>query len=595
MTRSYLFNPEKTLCSGCSACASVCTHQAISMCEDDEGFLYPVIDQARCVSCGLCERACPVVGNHQANSEFGQKSYLAISEHESQYAKSATIGICTMLAQDVIKRGGRVFGVALDETSWKTSHICVSDETGIERIRNSKYIQSDPCDTYAETRYLLKQGIIVLYIGTPCQIAGLKSYLRHDFENLLTIDLICHGVYSYKLIRKEVEYWEHRLQGKVSNFKFRSKHRSGGVINFDLKKPSEPAKHYEFYGPYSPTYRSFAYNGDGINYNLRHCCYNCPFREQGRYGDITVGDAWFIEAAKYLQTNIDWKNGVSHFFGNTSKGRKNLDQILPQLKWAEIPLDEAFKQPAILPTSREIPAEREQLYKAVQTDEDYAQIIKRLLHADVEQLYEEELRKQRKTEMKNFFKRILLINKYKSIKSKLKPGWEWWFTNSFLYNFPSKRFRNYMLRKMGMTFQGDARIYAGFHIRNPRGIVLGNGVSIGPKVLLDGRKGLTIEEGAVIGYGAIIWTLNHDYNDTHFCGKGAPVTIGRRAWICSNSIILPGITIGEGAVVASGAVVTHDVEPYTIVGGVPAKVIGKRAEKEYDYLYRADKDTLHFC
>ena len=169
------------------------------------------------------------------------------------------------------------------------------------------------------------------------------------------------------------------------------------------------------------------------------------------------------------------------------------------------------------------------------------------------------------------------------------------FVTTDLYLQTYHMYFDYMLRKMGMTFQGDARIYAGFHIRNPRGIVLGNGVSIGPKVLLDGRKGLTIEEGAVIGYGAIIWTLNHDYNDIHFCGKGAPVTIGRRAWICSNSIILPGITIGEGAVVASGAVVTHDVEPFTIVGGVPAKVIGKRAEKEYDYLYRADKDNLHFC
>lgn len=595
MTRSFIFNPEKALCCGCSACVSVCTRQAISMCEDDEGFLYPIFNNPkRCVNCGLCEQVCPMMGNHQTNNEIGQKSYLAISEHESHFAKSATIGICTMLAQYVIEQGGRVFGAALDETNWRTSHICVSDETGIERIRNSKYIQSDPCDTFVETRNLLMQEIRVLYIGTPCQIAGLKAYLHHDYENLLTIDLICHGTYSYKLIRKEVQYWENRLHGKISNFKFRSKRRSGGVINFDLKKTSE-TKHYEFFGPYSPTYRCYAYNGDGVSYNIRHSCYNCPFREHGRYGDITVGDAWFIDAAKYLNTNIDRKNGVSHFFGNTRKGREYINQILPLLIWAEIPIEDAFKQPAILPAHREIPAERDQIYKAIDTDENYAQIIKRLLHTDVEQLYEEEQRKLRKTEMKNFVKRILLINKYRSIKSKLKPGWEWWFTNSFLYNFPSKRFRNYMLRKMGMTFHGDARIYAGFHIRNPRGIVLGNGVSIGPKVLLDGRKGLTIEEGAVIGYGAIIWTLNHDYNDIHFCGKGAPVTIGRRAWICSNSIILPGITIGEGAVVASGAVVTHNVEPYTIVGGVPAKVIGKRAEKEYDYLYRADKDSLHFC
>ena len=590
----YIRTQDKKLCCGCTACSAICEHKAISMQEDSEGFLFPVLDNDLCINCGLCDKICPMGSDHQANSGQDQKTYLAISEHPEHYSKSATVGICTILARLFVENGGCVFGVCLDESTWKTFHICVSDNEGIERLRNSKYIQSDLRQAFSETKDLLKKGVKVLFIGTPCQIAGLKAFLRHDYENLLTIDLICHGVYSFKLIRKEVDYWEDRLYGKVSNFKFRSKRRSGGVINFDLKKTSS-TEHHEFFGPYSPTYRCYAYNGDSVSYNIRHSCYNCPFREQSRYGDITVGDAWFIDAAKYLNINIDWKNGVSHFFGNTKKGSQYINQILPLLKWAEIPLEEAFKQPAILPAHREIPAERDQIYKAIDTDENYAQIIKRLLHVDVEQLYEEEQRKLRKTEMKNFVKRILLINKYRSIKSKLKPGWEWWFTNSFLYNFPSKRFRNYMLRKMGMTFQGDARIYAGFHIRNPRGIVLGNGVSIGPKVLLDGRKGLTIEEGAVIGYGAIIWTLNHDYNDIHFCGKGAPVTIGRRAWICSNSIILPGITIGEGAVVASGAVVTHNVEPYTIVGGVPAKVIGKRAEKEYDYLYQADKDTMHFC
>ena len=590
----YIRTQDKKLCCGCTACAAICEHKAISMQEDYEGFLFPVLDNDLCVNCGLCDKVCPMGSDHQANSGQDQKSYLAISEHPEHYCQSATIGICTILARLFVENGGKVFGVSLDESTWKTTHICVSDNEGVERLRNSKYIQSDLQQTFSEAKDFLKNGFKVLFIGTPCQIAGLKAYLHHDFENLLTIDLICHGIYSYKLIRKEVEYWEERLHGKVSNFKFRSKRRSGGVINFDLKTTSG-TKHYEFFGPFSPTYRCFAYNGDNVSYNLRHSCYCCPFRESSRYGDITVGDAWFIDAAKYLNIDIDWKNGVSHFFGNTQKGNDYIHQILPLLKWCEIPLEEGFKQPAILPTHREIPSERKQLYKAINTSENYAQIIKRLLHVDVEQLYDEVLRKERNTEMKNFVKRVLLINKFRSIKSKLKPGWEWWFTNSFLYNFPSKRFRNYMLRKMGMTFEGDARIYAGFHIRNPKGIVLGKGVSIGPKALLDGRKGLTIEEGAVIGYGAIIWTLNHDYNDIHFCGKGAPVTIGRRAWICSNSIILPGITVGEGAVVASGAVVTHDVEPYTIVGGIPAKVIGKRAEKEYDYLYRADKDSLHFC
>lgn len=562
--------------------------------EDSEGFKFPVINNDLCTNCGLCEKICPMGEDHRANSDEKQKSYLAISDNPEHYLKSATIGICTLLAKYFVKKSGKVFGVALDENTWKTSHICVSDESDIERIRNSKYIQSDPQDTYSQTKQLLKQGIHILYIGTPCQIAGLKAYLQKDYDNLLTIDLICHGVYSYKLIKKEVDYWENRLHGKISNFRFRSKKASGGIINFDLKKPFG-SKHYDIQGSYSPTYRCFAYNGDGINYNLRTSCYTCPFRDKGRYGDITVGDAWFIDAAKFLNQTLNWKNGVSHFFVNTEKGRLAINQILPQLKSVEIPLSEAFKQPAILPSNRTIPAVREEIYRAVDTSENYAEIIKRLLHVDIEELYAEAEKKKKKTEMKNLIKRVLLIDKFRNFKSKMKPGWEWWFTNSFLYNFPSKRFRNYQLKRMGMTFKGDARIYAGFHIRNPRGIVLEDGVSIGPKVLLDGRKGLTIQEGAVIGYGAIIWTLNHDYNDVHFCGKGAPVTIGKHAWICSNSIVLPGITIGEGAVVASGAVVTHDVEPYAIVGGIPAKVIGKREQKEYDYGYKAEKDSLHFC
>ena len=139
----------------------------------------------------------------------------------------------------------------------------------------------------------------------------------------------------------------------------------------------------------------------------------------------------------------------------------------------------------------------------------------------------------------------------------------------------------------------NIKFYSGFAVRSPQKLVIEDGVSIGPKVLLDARCGITIHKNAVIAYDAIIWSLNHDYNDIHFCGKGAPVTIGAFAWICSRSIILPGITIGEGAVVASGAIVTKDVEPWTIVGGIPAKAIGKREQKDYCYGYNADMDFCH--
>ena len=188
---------------------------------------------------------------------------------------------------------------------------------------------------------------------------------------------------------------------------------------------------------------------------------------------------------------------------------------------------------------------------------------------------------------------MIIISAIKSRLNAIRYSYNWWFTNMFLTKLPSKHLRNWGLKIQGMHL-GDARLYAGFHIREPYKIIIEDGVSIGPNVLLDGRSGLKIGKNAVIGYGAIIWTLNHDYSDINFRGKGAPVFIGPYSWICSNSIILPGVTIGEGAVVASGAIVTKDVQPYTIVGGIPAKKIKTREMKDYKYGYMSSLDYSHF-
>ncbi len=599
MSNFFLHSYIKKLCTGCSACSNVCAHHAITMKEDEEGFLFPEIDPEKCVYCGVCDKTCPVSGNNQANHFTGQQSYLITTNEKFYFLESATIGLCTMLAYHVVEQGGYVFGVFLEEKEYKAKHIRVNTKEGIESIRNSKYVQSDTNNSFSEVKRLLQKDRNVLYIGTPCQIAGLKAFLRKDYDNLLTLDLICHGTYSYKLLQKEIEYWEKRLQGTISNFKFRSKKIypwiKGGIVNFDLKKKNIK-RHYEFLGKYSPTYRCYAYSEDDKNYNLREVCYSCPFREKGRYGDLTVGDSWFIEQNKYYPfKSEDYSKGISLVICNTKKGEAALNKISSLLdKVIEITNEEAFVQPALLPTNREIPAIRYQLYENID-NEDYGKLVNRLLNVNLEKIYKKEMTLSFRIRMKEFLKKVLLINKIHILKSEYKDGLEWWFINSFLYNFPSKRFRNYCLRKMGMSIDKDVRIYAGFHIRDPKGIIIEKGVSIGPKVLLDGRRGLTIKESAVIGYGAIIWTLNHDYNDIHFKVKGAPITIGKFAWVCSNSIILPGVTIGEGAVVASGAIVTHDVPPYTIVGGIPAKVIGQRDKKEYDYGYSVKSDIFHFC
>ena len=159
---------------------------------------------------------------------------------------------------------------------------------------------------------------------------------------------------------------------------------------------------------------------------------------------------------------------------------------------------------------------------------------------------------------------------------------------------PSKHLKRWCLRIAGVKMSKNVKFVGSFSIRNHKGLTIKDGVSIGPGVLLDARSGLLIEENAVIAYQAVIWTYNHDYNDVTFAGKGAPVTVGSYSWICSRSMILPGVNIGEGAIVASGAVVTKDVAPYTVVAGIPAKVIGKREKKQWNYGYRASSDFSHF-
>ena len=137
---------------------------------------------------------------------------------------------------------------------------------------------------------------------------------------------------------------------------------------------------------------------------------------------------------------------------------------------------------------------------------------------------------------------------------------------------------------MGGVIAKNVSMFANVHIRNPKGLVIESGCSIGPKVMLDARSGLTIRKNATIAYDAIIWTLHHDMNSEDFHVIGGPVEIGEYAWICSRSIILPGVKIGKGAVVASGAVVTKDVEPYAVVAGLPAKKIGERKQLDYKYV-----------
>lgn len=164
-----------------------------------------------------------------------------------------------------------------------------------------------------------------------------------------------------------------------------------------------------------------------------------------------------------------------------------------------------------------------------------------------------------------------------------KNSVEWLLLNNIFSSFPSQTIRIAFLRLNGATISKHVLVYGGCEFRYPKGLNIGRGSSIGHRAILDARKGLTIGKNVTFATEVMIWTLHHDYNDINFTTVGAPVIIGDFVWLGSRSIILPGVNIGEGAVIAAGSVVTKDVEPYTVVGGIPAKVISRRKKIEYNY------------
>lgn len=410
--RSYIFTRKKDLCSGCGTCSQICRHDALRMKSDSEGFLYPEIDSDKCVSCGLCDLICPVTGSQTENKGESQHCYIATSNKREFYEDSASIGICSMLSGYVVDHGGIVYGAFLDESSWAVYHIPVEKKSDINKIRNSKYLQSSTGNTFTQVKEKLGQDHMVLYIGTPCQIAGLKSFLHKDFPNLYTVDLICHGVFSPKLMPLEIGYWENLLGGKISNFRFRSKrvykNVNGGMVNFDLTRKGN-SRHIERFAASSPSYRCYAYAGDGKMYNHRISCYSCNFRSYKRYGDLTVGDPWFISNKVICSDVLTSNNPVRSLYSvNTVKGEELISKIRENLVEEELKLEVAFTQPALQKAKKEIPIEREKLYSLLDS-QDYGSLVENLLKCNLIDAHKQFARQYIKVQLKKIVKKLFLI------------------------------------------------------------------------------------------------------------------------------------------------------------------------------------------
>lgn len=316
---------EEIQCTGCAACFNACRHSAIEMHPDNEGFLRPSIINDRCVGCGLCVRCCPVNKSVDFN-EAPLSIYCGWSRNEEIRMSSASGGAFSELAIFFIEQlHGVVFGVAMTERL-EACHISIENKNDLIKLQGSKYIQSNINDTYRQVENYLEDGRKVLFSGTPCQIAGLKNYLRKEYTGLYTVDLICHGVPSKRLFDDYIKWLERRLHRRIYDIKFRCKKSSWIFFNMAANSHVEKgSRHirYDYEGGYysDPFIRGFLRDNA-----LRPSCYFCQYTSIKRTSDFTVADWWGYQAENLEDKDFD-KKGVSLIFANSSKAI----EIIPHL------------------------------------------------------------------------------------------------------------------------------------------------------------------------------------------------------------------------------------------------------------------------
>ncbi len=313
---------NKENCCGCASCAQICPKKCITMNYDNEGFSYPSVNAEMCIECGLCDTVCPVKNSEQ-KGESVLAAYAAYANDDNIRLLSSSGGLFYVIAESVILDGGVVFGVILDENR-KTSHVMATTIDELNKMRGSKYLQSDIKNSFVETKRVLRQGRRVLYTGTSCQIAGLKRFLHTEYDNLMTIDILCHGVTSQKLWKSYLSTYK----DEVLSASFRSK--ESGWKNYSMQIDFKNKNYKVVHGkdPYMKIFLS--------DICLRPSCYQCKFKSLDRDSDITLGDAWGI--GKILP-DMDDDKGTSVVIVHSEKGNKLLNEVKDQIVIKEDEVD----------------------------------------------------------------------------------------------------------------------------------------------------------------------------------------------------------------------------------------------------------------
>lgn len=340
---------DNSNCTGCSACYNVCPVDAIEMQPDSiEGFYRPVIDGNKCIRCLKCEKSCPIISPLVSNEE-SNTIYAVWNTDDKVRELSSSGGVFSALADYILECGGAVIGAAYDE-NLSLHHILIDRNDGLPKLRASKYIQSEIGSIFRQAVQILQTGRKVLFCGTPCQIAGFKGFLgKKNYDNLVLVDFICHGVPSPKFFHRYIQWLEKRY-GHITDFSFRNKNRGWYDAVRCIHMGSEKGFVKGIYDAYCiGFYRSNC---------LQESCYNCQFLGLKRNSDITISDFWGIGKKLPFGHKEEIKKGVSMVMINSNVGRVTFSKLKDHIEYCERTIGEVIQgnhsliQSPLRPTSR---------------------------------------------------------------------------------------------------------------------------------------------------------------------------------------------------------------------------------------------------
>lgn len=587
-------------CCGCNACGDICPKDAISFRTDKEGFWYPEVDDTLCVDCHLCEKVCPIISPAKRNDIYQEaKVFAAYSKNEAIRIDSTSGGLFSMFAEAMYDRMAYVGGAVYNEDH-TVSQIVDANPVRLPEIRSSKYLQSNATGVYKSIKHLLLQNKQVLFCGCPCQIHALYNFLgKKHYENLITCDFICRGVNSPKVFLKYMEMLEHQYGAKATKIKFKAKewgwHRFSMRVNFANGKEYCKDRYHDLF------FIGYLQSGNFA----RPSCYNCHFKGFPQKADITLADFWGIER---IDSSMDQDKGTSLVMINSDKGLALFNEIKSKIEWREFTMKDAKTgNRAIDESLKDVSGNRKEFFEDLDKY-PFAKVAK--LHfppVPKKQNYLTARLKGFKRRAKN------IMNIFKLLGCSF-ASWKTFININFLSKQVERKLRlplknnsnsiiqidngallllnakletgrkqvkkskmetRILLEKNSiLDVQGNFTCYAGSYIRvTPNSKLILHGGFINENVQITVGDTVEIGKGCTIGRDVVIRSYDGHTIESNGYKISEPIIIGNHVWIGQGATILKGVKIGDGAIIASGAIVTKDIPANCIAAGIPAKII----------------------